>query len=286
MSNVKSEHSGIQGIDHVVITVRFLDQARHAYERLGFQSADGGRHLGWGTANHLCVLANGYLELIGVVDPTDRVDGLARFLERREGISGIALTTQNARASYDFLIQAGLDARAPEYFERRLPRTNELVAFNLLYFPEETTVRPRMFLCEHLTPSAVYKAGWLRHPNGAQEILAVVASAPVPAQLSEIYGRLVGRAATVEAGHDICRIRMRNNELILAAREEIRRDCMDVDVGSDALAYFGTVLRVDDLDRTEAYLSKAGLDFDAKSNSLIVGPKDACGMFLQFVERN
>ena len=56
-------------LDHVVYVVADLDDAAERWRReLGLDSADGGRHEHWGTANRIAPLGEQYLELIGVVD--------------------------------------------------------------------------------------------------------------------------------------------------------------------------------------------------------------------------
>lgn len=57
-------------IDHVVYAVRDLDEAARRFrEELRLDSAPGGRHPGWGTANRIVPLGEDYVELITVVDP-------------------------------------------------------------------------------------------------------------------------------------------------------------------------------------------------------------------------
>ena len=62
-------------IDHVLIAVANLDEAA---DRLradhGLESLEGGRHVGWGTANRIVPLGTEYLELIGVDDPDEAME--------------------------------------------------------------------------------------------------------------------------------------------------------------------------------------------------------------------
>jgi len=59
----------VLAIDHVVYAVRDLDEAADRLRReLGLDSAAGGRHPGWGTANRIVPLGEDYLELIAVID--------------------------------------------------------------------------------------------------------------------------------------------------------------------------------------------------------------------------
>jgi hypothetical protein len=57
-------------IDHPVRAVGDLDRAAERWRRdLGLDSAPGGRHPGWGTANRIVPLGDAYVELIAVDDP-------------------------------------------------------------------------------------------------------------------------------------------------------------------------------------------------------------------------
>jgi catechol 2,3-dioxygenase-like lactoylglutathione lyase family enzyme len=56
-------------IDHVVFAVPDLDAAADRFRRdHGLDSAAGGRHAGWGTANRIVPLGHDYIELIAVED--------------------------------------------------------------------------------------------------------------------------------------------------------------------------------------------------------------------------
>ena len=57
----------ISGIDHIVVGVRDLEQARLAWARLGFTLSPRGRHIGQGTANYCIMFASDYVELLGLV---------------------------------------------------------------------------------------------------------------------------------------------------------------------------------------------------------------------------
>ena len=103
-------------LDHVVFVVRDLDEAAERWRRdYGLDSVEGGRHVGWGTANRIVPLGETYVELVAAVDreeaersafgrgvleadegwltsalATDDLDGLA-------GRLGLAVTTGSRR---------------------------------------------------------------------------------------------------------------------------------------------------------------------------------------------
>src|SRR5438128_4265355 len=82
--------NAIAGIDHVIVGVRDLEQARIAWTRLGFTLSPRGRHIGQGTGNYCIMFPSDYIELLGVVDPRDFVQNLDAFLVRREGLMAAA----------------------------------------------------------------------------------------------------------------------------------------------------------------------------------------------------
>ncbi len=55
-----------------------------AWETLGFTLTPRGRHIGWGTGNYCIMLESGYIELLGVVDPSQFLNNLDGFLKKRE----------------------------------------------------------------------------------------------------------------------------------------------------------------------------------------------------------
>src|ERR1700730_18117847 len=82
--------NGIAGIDHVIVGVRDLERARMEWSRLAFTLSPRGRHIGQGTANYCIMFASDYIELLGIVDPSDFVQGLDTFLAHRERLMATA----------------------------------------------------------------------------------------------------------------------------------------------------------------------------------------------------
>lgn len=118
----------ITRFDHAVIAVRDLDQAMEAYRDLGFEVAPGGRHENRGTHNALVRFGADYLELLAVYDPERaRESGpngraLAEFTrERRGGLVGYALATDDIEAEAARLRGAGLDIVGPFAMRRERP---------------------------------------------------------------------------------------------------------------------------------------------------------------------
>jgi len=64
----------VVGLDHVVVVVRDLDAAAAQWQRLGFTISPRGTHSAhMGTANYTMMLREDYLEILGVVAPTELI---------------------------------------------------------------------------------------------------------------------------------------------------------------------------------------------------------------------
>src|SRR3954462_7975010 len=96
---MKFDHAvgAITGIDHTLVGVRDLDAARKAWETLGFTLTPRGRHIGWGTGNYCVMFRDDYVELLGIVDPTQFLNRLDPLLEARgEGFLGLAFAAASS----------------------------------------------------------------------------------------------------------------------------------------------------------------------------------------------
>ena len=105
----------IVGLDHVVILARSLDAAAEDWRALGFTVAPRGIHTAaMGTANHTIMLAEDYIELIGVVADTERNAPTREFLKMRgEGIERSAFTTTSAADGVAEITARGLAGTGP-----------------------------------------------------------------------------------------------------------------------------------------------------------------------------
>jgi catechol 2,3-dioxygenase-like lactoylglutathione lyase family enzyme len=189
--------SAIAGIDHALIGVRDLEAARAAWARLGLQVTPRGRHIGWGTANYCIMLERGYIELLGIVDRAQFTNDLDKFLERREGLLGLAFRTRDAAATARWLAAQGLHPDGPKDLKRALemPEGDLMPAFKLVHLPPAETPGLRAFFCQHLTPEIVRGKGWIIHALRAVSLESVVTVVEDPAALLPAYSRLFGAAA-------------------------------------------------------------------------------------------
>jgi hypothetical protein len=199
----------IQGVDHVVITVRDLDAAAAQWSKLGFTVSPRGTHSPqMGTANYTIMLGEDYLELLGVLHETENSKPTREFLSRREGIERTAFTTDDAAAGVADLKARGFAALGPTHFGRPvdLPNGGKTEArFNVFRWPaNETPAGMRIFACQQLTRDAVWIPELQRHANGAARIARIEILWPDPKAAAAHLGRLIDQP--VAASGDAFRV--------------------------------------------------------------------------------
>lgn len=272
--------NGIAGIDHIIIGVRDLEAARHAWARLGFTLTPRGRHIGQGTANYCIMFERDYLELLGFVERDEHAHRLEAFLGSREGPMSVAFAPENnAEATAVALSVRGLHPSAPRALGRalELPEGPVTPRFSLLTLPPSETPSLDCFICGHLTPGLVRRPEWLAHPNGVTGIAAVHLVTADPGGLSPAYRRLFGedRVAATVRGLEVDTGR---NRLVFA-----RPALSGADIPPPAIT--ALELRVASRPATEAFLKNAGVAFMTLPDGRIaLPPSEANGTSLLFVE--
>ncbi len=90
--NAPPQGHAIDGIDHAVVAVADLEAARERYQRLGFAITPRRRMVEWGTANYSVMFPHGFIELLGIIDPTRFLTpGLEDHLAVGEGTMAVTL---------------------------------------------------------------------------------------------------------------------------------------------------------------------------------------------------
>lgn len=276
----------IERVDHPVIGVHNLDEARSQYERLGFTVPPVGRHQEWGTANLCIMFKDDYLEIRGTLDSSLYLAGLDEFLEHGEGLMGVAINTRSAVASHAAARAAGLDVTEPRDLHRRLvlaDRTLDLRFRNVMLRNEDVPGLSHANLCEHLTPDLLRQPGWMDHPNGAisiGKITGVVSSLDeAEAAYSVLLGpdiisrNSTGLWMTFSGGSSI--------ELILAEEATRRGDAQSAR-GRNYIA--AATVTVRSLAVLETMLMSNGITYRRVANAIASAPEFACGARLYFVE--
>ncbi|HWK44132.1 MAG TPA: VOC family protein [Stellaceae bacterium] len=276
---------GITGIDHALIGVRDLEAARMAYTRLGFTLSPRGRHIGWGTANYCVMFDEDYLELLGIVDPSQFSNNLDQFLAKREGGLGLAYATKDASASAASLADAGLTPGEARDLARQLelPEGTVLPRFKLLFPPASELPGLSSFICQHLTPELLSRPEWLAHANrivGLQGVTVLVEDA---ADLVEPYERLFGPNA-VNTTDDVLTVHAGRHRLVFGTAFDLEAmhptvDLMDIVPSGIALI----TLVSGDLESTIDYLTTWQIEFEVIGRSVLIPAEAAAGAALEIV---
>lgn len=278
----------IAGIDHALVGVADLEAARDAYTRLGFTVTPRGRHIGWGTGNYTVMFENDYVELMGVVDPTQHIHNLDEFLKTGDGLLNVVLATKDADATARWLREHSSKAEDAQSLQRLLELDNgeELLDFRYVYIPPELTPGLQTFASQHLTPDKLRRPAWLSHPNGARSITEVTVVMENLAGVGEAYAELFGAEAvsgderkgsiTVDTGND---------ELWFVTPKTFPERHYDktFDESLPLPRLAALTLSVADPQVTALYLSGQQVAFERDSSeAVIVSSEEACGVFLVF----
>ena len=273
-------------LDHPVIAVRDMDAARAVYERLGYIEPPRGRHPEWGTGNWCIQFAEDYLELRGFFQASDapQTRELQAFLERREGLMGIAFGTTGARSSHDSFAGAGLHPKPVKPLTRNfeLPEGTVPVSFQLCFLPrEETPALMHVVVCEHLTPELLRRPEWLQHANGARRVAGLVALADDPMAALSAWNELFEETKPVPGG---IRAKVGDGWLLLLDPASLRRRYPGVEMppGNEWPCLASIVIEVEYHAQTRALLRGRGIACHDGAN-VVVAPADACGTLLEFV---
>jgi catechol 2,3-dioxygenase-like lactoylglutathione lyase family enzyme len=193
----------IDGIDHIVVSVHDLERAAQTWARFGFTLAPKGVHSAHvGTANYTIMLADDYIELLGVITPTENNISTRDYLAIREGLDRAAFTTTDAQRGAAALRARGIEATGPLEFSRPVTFSDGAATearFRTFAWPR--TERPgnvRLFACEHVTRAAVWQPHLTRHANTAQRIDHVEVLSADPMAAAAHMHRLTGLAPVME----------------------------------------------------------------------------------------
>jgi hypothetical protein len=283
-----------RGIDHVVLCTRNLEGARRTYARLGFTVTPHAVHP-WGTGNSLVQLHGSYLELLGVEDPTKVASAEAGkfsfgtynagFLAKREGLSMVACSTDDARRDHGEFTRAGLTTHPPFDFSRKAKQpdgTEATVAFTLVFVTDPRLPEAVFFVCQHHAPQNFWKPEYQRHANGAVAAVEAVMVADQPSTLIELFQLLQGRDAVhaIEDGIEVTTMRGRITVLTPEAAAG-RFGGLPLKYAPATPHLVGYRISVRDLDAVRMRFDASDVSYRAISGALQIAPDIAFGTYLE-----
>ena len=277
--------TGIKGIDHAAILVADLAKAEAAYRRLGFKTTPIGRHNNVGTANHLIMFEDDFFEMLGIETPTAFNKQWADAIAEREGLWGLAFTSDDVRATHKHLKAGGFSPTDPAEFSRPVDLGDKVsqAKFTLTYLEPTAVEGIRLFVCQHHTPELVWRPEYLGQPNTAKSLAHVTLALDDPVAAALAYGRFTGTTPVPRPG----------GMDVPGARATIRLISPEQAVlefaGDPVLRYrrpvpIGVGFRVSDRQTVRKILAESGVPFrNLASGGIRVGSAEACGVALDFV---
>ena len=193
------------GIDHAVVMVKDLDKAAENYRRLGFTVSPRGTHSAhMGSGNYTIMFDPDYMELLGVLAPTEHNAAARAFLEARgEGIDRIAFTAVDSAEGAEEIRAHGYLPLGPTDFERPVTMPDGTVSaakFRIFQWPvSEAPGGVRIFACQHKTRDTVWIPELMTHANGARRLRQVLVMTPEPAKDAAHMSKMIDIAARNDA---------------------------------------------------------------------------------------
>jgi hypothetical protein len=284
-------------LDHTGVAVRDLDAGQAAYARLGFTLTPRGFHSGavvpggpvepWGSGNHCAMFEDGYLEIIGIVDP-DLHSTTKALLDRYEGAHIVAFGSGEADAAYGALSARFDGVRAPMRLERPAafgPNDEEirLAAFRNINLEPGACPEAKFIFIEHLTRDVLWQQHLMTHANtaiGLAEIGLCVANVDAA---SERLGRLLDLTPK-DAMPGVVQFTLRRGKVYVMNKAGMQS--WTPGVAPPCLPYVATIgFAVRDLDAARKHLADNSVSYTEHPYPAIwVGPQFTHGPVIYFIQ--
>ena len=275
------------GIDHVVVMVRDLDNAAENWKRLGFTVSPRGTHSAhMGSGNYTIMLDPDYIELLGVLTPTEHNAPARAFLDTREGVERVAFAAVDSAEGAEEVRARGYPPLGPTDFERpvKMPDgTLSAAKFRTFQWPvAEAPGGMRIFACQHKTRETVWIPELMKHANGARRLRQVLIVAPEAAKEAAHLSRMIDREARNEADGAVAVPSGADRaDFVFLTREQLGRRYPQVPFASLPERGAAGLVIAADLTLTEKALGATGV---RSASAICVPPAAGNGTLLAFVK--
>lgn len=284
----------VTGIDHAYLLVNDLAKSHDQFRRLGFTVSPLGLHsAAKGTANHTIMFQHDYLELMGIVAETpDNAGRRERLAQQGEGLHALIGRTMNAEEAKPELARLGIRTGEVQRFSRPVPLPGPLpggseaeAAFRTLDFEPEEVPVGTSFLCEHLTPEAVWIPELMEHANTATGLAGIIAAVSHPKDTAAGFARLfgAGRGSTIKGG---MRVETGNDSasLIFLSHPALAARYPNFYLGRTPKDGFAAVqFHVRNIGHARNVIEKSGLSAITTETGFALGPEFASGAIVEFI---
>ncbi|MCB1383559.1 MAG: VOC family protein [Notoacmeibacter sp.] len=281
-------------LDHLVLPVVRLDDARARLGALGFTVAPQGTHP-FGTVNACVFFSDGtFLEPLAVGDPVAVfnamqagnafVNGDAAYRQALggNGFSALVLGSTDADADDAFFRASGIGGGKRLDFSRafRTPAGEGAPASFRLAFASGGHDTRYFFTCERVNPPKVDRGALEAHANGVTGIRSVLATAADPAAQRGFWEAFTGVLAKADGG--ALDLALPNARLRIETPEAASRHLHGAACQAETLA--AITFAAADLDRTAALLAEHGVAHTVNGDRLVTGPATGQGATFIFEE--
>lgn len=286
-----------RGIDHLVLCVTDLDQARETYAALGFTTTPRAIHP-FGTGNSLVQLQGNFLELLTVVDsskfapPTPGKFSFGAFnetfLSRREGMSMLVFEGHGAESDQTEFAKKGLETYDVFHFERPAKQPDGetvTVAFSLAFATDPSMPEAAFFTCQQHAPEYFWKPEYQKHANGAVAVTEVVMVAEDPSNVGGFLGALQAPDAITNETDTLYVKTARGMVTVLTPRRFSDR-FGEKAPGPDSPHFAAFQIAVADIGQAEKLLSNNAIPFRQAAGKLQIGATSAFGAVLEFTQQD
>ena len=284
-------HNGIESIDHPVVAVNNLDQAREIYERLGFTVPPRGSHIEWGTGNLCIMFPHDYLEMRGIIDASRFTMHLDSHLDNfGEGLMGVAFGTTDVESSCGETAKHGIETgelrRLTRNFEH--PEGWTQPSFQL-FAPAAADIEGLMHVVviQHLTPELIRRPDFLEHANGCAGLVSMAGTIYDLERCASKMRRLLGDQAVEHCERGLL-LRLPSGQIIELLLPNAYVDSYGViaDSPRPETPRLGAItLCVSKLENTARFFAENDVAFTQPGIDMIRVASDlTCGVTLQFVE--
>lgn len=290
MANQKTDT--IDTLDHAAVMVHDLQLSGQTYERLGFCLTPLSQHSGaltpggdivqWGCANRCIMLQQGYLELLGVINPNLYDNKIPDFLARYEGIHILAFGCTDGAAAADRLAKEGFAANGVHGLARSLdtPGGKRKAEFNLVRLPPNDMPEGRVLAIEHLTPEYLWQDRYMTHPNGAIALEELIVCVEEPAIVADRYERYFGIPASEE--NNLWRFTLREGQFVLTTAETL---LSEFGIKAPTKPYASSIkIRTQTLNSATEILTKNGVAYIDTDHGIQIPASEAAGATFIFTE--
>ncbi|MDD9909795.1 MAG: VOC family protein [Ahrensia sp.] len=286
-----------RAIDHLVLPVVELVDARERYGQLGFTVAPDAQHP-FGTENCCIFLPDGtFLEPLAIThretcetwskkgNPFIRRDQAYRFRVGDEGFSHLVIKSDDASADHRYFKKSGISQGKKVRFSRRFEMPDGgagEVAFKLAFAGDARSPDSGYFACEPTKTAKVDRSALLKHENGAVRLKEVIATEINPTDFQYFFQDFLSQRHMTADSFGMS-FETANARLTVLTPEGARVFYgIEAETRQRGVRLEGFVIGVADFEHSQTLLDRNEVAHEKRGESLIVPPAKGQGATIIF----